>query len=190
MGLPPDVAYAALDIDGRAVKFLNLFFGVATSGSLVVPVPSRRFHPFPPEGFTPSGGYSEDSSAYPPEGVRPSGGRTAGETAAPRAAAPEIRARSVLQDILCQPPDDPADVAFLLKTLPCLERQEKGSSRRLLEALRARHVVVSFPVASLGGRGKGMRENYERGFAEMAKDGPWQIERLTFPTELVFVVKK
>jgi len=101
-----------------------------------------------------------------------------------------INSRAILQDILCQPPDEPADVAFLLKTLPCLERQERGASGRLLGTLRARHVVVSFPVASLGGRGKGMRENYERDFTQMAKGAPWQIERLEFPTELVFVVKK
>jgi len=36
-------------------------------------VPAR-----PPEGFRPSGGYSEDSPAYPPEGVKPSGGKASG----------------------------------------------------------------------------------------------------------------
>ena len=37
-------------------------------------VPRDACPPIPPEGFIPSGGYSEDSSAYPPEGVKPSGG--------------------------------------------------------------------------------------------------------------------
>jgi len=93
-------------------------------------------------------------------------------------------------DILCSPPTEEADVAFLLKTLPCLERQEKGGGRRVLDAIRARHIVVSFPVASLGGREKGMRANYEKTFLEMFAGGPWQVERLEFPTELVFVVRR
>ncbi len=60
------------------------------------------------------------------------------------------------QDILADPPVDPADVALLLKTSSTLERQEKGATVRLVEALRAPFVVVSFAVKSLGGREKGM----------------------------------
>lgn len=101
-----------------------------------------------------------------------------------------IRGRAVHRDVLSQVPDEPAGVAFLLKTLPGLERQEKGSALRVLEALRARHIVVSFPVASLGGREKGMRTNYERGFLALAAGKPWEVVRLEFPAELVFVVVK
>jgi 16S rRNA (guanine(1405)-N(7))-methyltransferase len=54
------------------------------------------------------------------------------------------------------------DVVLLLKTLPCLEQQEKGASLRLLQSLRTRFVVVSFPRGSLGGRDKGMHENYSQ----------------------------
>lgn len=99
-----------------------------------------------------------------------------------------IAGRAVHADILCRTPDEPADVAFLLKTLPGLERQEKGAAHRVLAALEARHIVVSFPAASLGGREKGMRGNYERAFLEMTVCKPWRVERLAFPTELVFVV--
>jgi len=101
-----------------------------------------------------------------------------------------VNGRAVHGDILCQPPTEPADVAFLLKTLPSLERQEKGSGQRVLEALNARHIVVSFPTASLGGRDKGMRESYERVFLDLVADMPWRVERLEFQTELAFVIQK
>jgi 16S rRNA (guanine(1405)-N(7))-methyltransferase len=129
MALPDDARYAAFDIDGRAVAFLNRFFALAG-----------------------------------------------------------VDGRAVHGDIVCHVPTEPADMALVLKTLPCLERQEPGSGRRLLEALRTRRIVVSFPVASLGGHDKGMRENYERTFRRMVEGGSWQIARLDFPTELVFVL--
>jgi 16S rRNA (guanine(1405)-N(7))-methyltransferase len=94
------------------------------------------------------------------------------------------------QDILAHLPAEPADVALLLKTSSTVERQEKGATVRLVEALRAPFVVVSFAVKSLGGREKGMTAHYRRQFQAMAEDRPWQIEELAFDTELVFVVKK
>jgi len=97
---------------------------------------------------------------------------------------------AVHADILFAPPTEEADVAFLLKAATSLERQEAGAARRVLDALRARHVVVSFPVASLGGRPKGMRENYEKALLGLTAGGPWQIERLEMSAELVFVLRR
>lgn len=92
------------------------------------------------------------------------------------------------QDIVCHPPQTNADVALLLKTSPTLERQEKGSTRRLLQALKTPFIVVSFSVKSLGGWEKGMLANYEREFLAMVKDAPWQVSKLVFEPELVFVI--
>jgi len=94
------------------------------------------------------------------------------------------------QDILCQPPDIPADVALLLKTAPCLDRQEPDGARRVLTSLRARFVVVSFAIKSLGGREKGMLAHYEAGFRALADAEGWPVKRLVFATELVFVARK
>jgi len=94
------------------------------------------------------------------------------------------------QDILVQPPTDQADLALLLKASSTLERQEKGSTARLVEALRAPSIVVSFAVKSLCGREKGMPAHYQRQFQAMAADRPWRVEELAFDTELVFVVSK
>jgi 16S rRNA (guanine(1405)-N(7))-methyltransferase len=94
------------------------------------------------------------------------------------------------QDLLCQPPDDDVDVALLLKMSPTLERQEPGSTLRLVEYLRAPSVVVSFAIRSLGGRDKGMEAHYQRQFLASIEDRPWSVKRLAFDTELVFVVSR
>ncbi|HNS51067.1 MAG TPA: 16S rRNA methyltransferase [Anaerolineae bacterium] len=104
------------------------------------------------------------------------------------------------QDVLVCPPADRADVALLLKMSPTLERQEPGSTARLIEALQATHVVVSFAVRSLGGREKGMAGNYQRQFEALwragfhsrpaAGYGNPAYEVLRFESELVFIVHK
>jgi 16S rRNA (guanine(1405)-N(7))-methyltransferase len=97
---------------------------------------------------------------------------------------------AVWQDILCHTPKSRVDVALLLKTGPTLERQEKEGTLRLLRALKTPFVVVSFSVKSLGGREKGMAAHYEREFLSSVAGESWQVIRLTFETELVFVVGK
>lgn len=98
------------------------------------------------------------------------------------------------QDILSQPPAEPADLALILKTLPCLEQAEKGAAARLLQTIQARHLLISYPAQSLGGRGKGMVENYEAQFWGLVNDQPaaaadrdWHITRFEFATELAFL---
>ncbi len=98
--------------------------------------------------------------------------------------------QAVHADLLRAPPAEEADVAFLLKAATSLERQERGATRRLLDALRVRNIVVSFPIASLGGRDRGMRRNYERAFRALLGHASWTVERLEFPAELAFVVHK
>ena len=51
-------------------------------------------------------------------------------------------------------------------------------------------VVISFPARSLGGRSKGMVDNYADHFAELIAGQPWQVTRFDFPTELVFRVMR
>ncbi|HEY0733482.1 MAG TPA: hypothetical protein VGD69_01125 [Herpetosiphonaceae bacterium] len=93
-------------------------------------------------------------------------------------------------DLVSAPPQEQVDVALALKVLPPLEQIDKHSSLRLLRTLNARIIIVSFPARSLGGRNKGMAENYESRFLPMAQAEQWQIERFDFPTELVFRLTK
>ncbi len=92
------------------------------------------------------------------------------------------------QDVLSHPPGDAADVTLLLKMSPTLERQEPGATLSLIEQLNAPYVVVSFAIRSLGGREKGMVEQYQQQFLGWLKDRQWPAEKLAFDSELVFIV--
>ena len=94
------------------------------------------------------------------------------------------------QDVLCEPPRERADLAFLMKMAPCLERRQKGTTIRLLDTLRVRYVVVSFPVRSLSGRSKHMPEFYTRSFTDMVAGTGWTLTEVPIDGELVFVVDK
>ncbi|MFH1084933.1 MAG: 16S rRNA methyltransferase, partial [Chloroflexota bacterium] len=98
---------------------------------------------------------------------------------------------------LAQPEALPAaDVALILKTVPCLEQTDKAAGARLLAAAPAPVLVVTFPTHSLGRRDKGMPASYERRFWELASGQPlaggqpWRVETLRFETELAFVVRR
>jgi len=88
-------------------------------------------------------------------------------------------------NLASQIPNNKIDVALLLKTLPCLEQLDKTINTRLLREINAPVLVVSFPTASLGGKGKGMEQYYDQHFRELL-DTTWSIEKLLFPTEMVF----
>lgn len=87
-------------------------------------------------------------------------------------------------------PQEQVHLAMLLKSIPCLEQLDKQLPLRLLEGIKADHILVSFPVTSLGGRGKGMRANYETHFQQLVEGHSWQVKRFEFPGELAFLVTK
>ncbi|HEY6407388.1 MAG TPA: hypothetical protein VIY29_07970 [Ktedonobacteraceae bacterium] len=102
-----------------------------------------------------------------------------------------VRGSAQVYDVLQTCPTQQADVAFLLKAIPCLEQVDKMAGYRLLHEINARNLVVSFPMQSLGGRNKGMLEHYEAHFrALIGNEAQWEVKRLVFDTELVFVVRK
>lgn len=94
------------------------------------------------------------------------------------------------QDLLVDPPHDASDVALLFKMSPTLERQEPGATLRLIDSLRTPFVAVSFAVKSVSGREKGMAEHYQQQFLRLAGGRKWSIKKLSFETELVFVVER
>lgn len=102
----------------------------------------------------------------------------------------EIDGRASPCDLTAKIPDENAHVAFFLKSIPCLEQIDKAIGRRLLEGIQADHILVSFPVSSLGGRKKGMPDYYQEHFYEMVSEKSWKISRFEFATELAFLVTK
>lgn len=102
-----------------------------------------------------------------------------------------VEGQAFAADVLRPLPEKgPFDVAYLLKALPCLEQIAPGCGKRLLEELPARAILVSFPVASLGGRAKGMVAHYEAYLQSLVEGKPWRIQRFLFETELAFLIEK
>lgn len=93
-------------------------------------------------------------------------------------------------DVIHSCPTQKVDLAFILKTIPCLEQVDKSAGLRLLESINADYLVVSFPAHSLGGKNKGMAANYESRFFQLVANKHWTIQRFEFPGELVFLVHK
>jgi 16S rRNA (guanine(1405)-N(7))-methyltransferase len=96
------------------------------------------------------------------------------------------QARDVMQFI----PPGKVDLALILKTIPCLEQVDKAAGRRLLDGVNAEHMIVSFPVRSLGGHDKGMSANYEAHLRDLLAGKDCPVERYEFESELAFVIHK
>jgi 16S rRNA (guanine(1405)-N(7))-methyltransferase len=100
-----------------------------------------------------------------------------------------IPCRAASRDLIAAPPDDACDVALLLKTVPNLDQQHPDAAARVLSVIRARHIVISFPTRSLGGRGKGMARTYRQRFADLLDETSLaRAGEFEFDGELVFVV--
>lgn len=93
-------------------------------------------------------------------------------------------------DLVSAIPTEKAQVAFLLKSIPCLEQMDKSVALRLLESLQTEHILVSFPIHSLGGKQKGMDSFYQRHFNDLLSGRNWQVREFRFQTELAFLVSK
>ena len=102
----------------------------------------------------------------------------------------DVDGRTELCDVIGACPQQAAEVALVLKALPCLEQIDKGAGARLLDALPANHILVSFPVASLGGRKVGMAKTYEVRFMELAIARGWSVQRFVFAGELAFRIDR
>ncbi len=95
---------------------------------------------------------------------------------------------ATLCDLVTSPPREEADLALALKLLPTLDHLERGAAVALPRSLRARHLLVSFPARSLGGRHGGLAQQHEARFTTQAQDAGWRTQRFAFPGELAFPV--
>lgn len=101
-----------------------------------------------------------------------------------------VHGQTQMCDLVQSCPTQQVDVAFVFKTIPCLEQLDKHAGHRLLQSINARHMLVSFPLQSLGGKSKGMATFYEEHFLQLVAAETWSIRKVVFATELVFVVTK
>lgn len=63
-----------------------------------------------------------------------------------------VRLHVEARDLVADPPSLSAELGLMLKTVTTLEQQRRGQSTAALARLRCRHVVLSLPRRSLGGR--------------------------------------
>jgi 16S rRNA (guanine(1405)-N(7))-methyltransferase len=101
-----------------------------------------------------------------------------------------VNHRVIPCDLITELPNVDTQVAFLLKSLPCLEQMDKLAAERLLTGILAEHILVSFPVHSLAGRKKGMPSFYKAHFQKLISGKPWTVQTFEFQTELAFLVSK
>lgn len=94
------------------------------------------------------------------------------------------------RDILSGELEFAADVVFLFKTLPSLEQQVKGISRRLVQSINADNLVISFPTGSLCGKKKGMVENYSAFIKKITAGLISEMHVLTYSTEVFYILTK
>ncbi len=102
----------------------------------------------------------------------------------------QVDGQTFVCDLIGKPPVQKAQVAFLLKTIPCLEQVDKQIGLPLLDSIQADHILVSFPAASLGGRRKGMPAYYRDHFLSLIEGKSWSVTEFSFDSELAFLVTK
>jgi 16S rRNA (guanine(1405)-N(7))-methyltransferase len=101
-----------------------------------------------------------------------------------------ITYQAEVADLIESPPAQPADLTLLLKTVPCLERQQSGAGWALLDAVNSPVLVVTFPTKSLGQRPKGMFQTYSAAFEVYLGSRAWQADQAEIPNELIYIVRK
>ena len=99
-------------------------------------------------------------------------------------------AEAAMGDLLSGVPEEEYDIALLFKVLPLLDRQESGSADRVLNAIRAKYIVCSFPTRTLGGRNVGMEDNYSAWMEAHIPEGYAFCARFTTENELYYILKE
>jgi 16S rRNA (guanine(1405)-N(7))-methyltransferase len=83
-----------------------------------------------------------------------------------------------------------ADVVLLLKALPCLQQLDRAIGPRLLDAIDAPTLIISYPAHSLGGHKHGMPAHYAAEFDRLAAGRGWHVDTFPFATELVYRIRR
>ena len=95
-------------------------------------------------------------------------------------------------DALCEGfiPEGEWELALIMKLLPVLETQKKGSAKKLLESLNVKNVAVTFPTRTLGGRKVGMEQHYTEWFEGIIPECFTVKDRYICNFELVYILER
>jgi len=94
-----------------------------------------------------------------------------------------------VSDILLNPPEVEADVAFLFKEAHRMEQRRRGCNLPLWKALKVRHLLVSLPASSLSGQ-HDLAERQRHLVHTIMGEMPWQVTEMIFGNEMVFCIEK
>ncbi len=94
-----------------------------------------------------------------------------------------------VRDILVEPPEVAADLAFFLKEAHRLDARRAGANRDLWQALNCRWLVVSLPAQSMSGK-HDLRARHQRLVDRILKGSQWLVETLELGDELVYCINK
>ncbi|MGI6250496.1 MAG: hypothetical protein ACOYKD_03940 [Anaerolineaceae bacterium] len=83
-----------------------------------------------------------------------------------------------------------SDLTMLLKILPLLDQIDKGLAPYLIDHIKSDYLLISYPLKSLGGRGKGMLQTYRAHFLALMERKPWQYREVVFSNELVYICSR
>jgi 16S rRNA (guanine(1405)-N(7))-methyltransferase len=101
-----------------------------------------------------------------------------------------IQGKASVLDLSSQIPQQEVDLVIMLKLIPLLDQIDKGIASILLQGLKAKAMLISFPLKSLGGRGKGMLTTYQKRFEALSTGLNAKIDEYLFPNELVYLIRK
>lgn len=100
-----------------------------------------------------------------------------------------VSGQAITNDLIAAPPPQSADIAFLFKTLSCLQHQTPDLLS-ILDKIQANWLVITFPTRSLGNRNKGMTATYRAFLQNLINPRPWKSHELLRPSELIFIIQK
>jgi 16S rRNA (guanine(1405)-N(7))-methyltransferase len=91
-------------------------------------------------------------------------------------------------DILETEPNETFDLIILLKTMPLLAQMDKTAPEKLLDTLNFRHMIISYPLKSLGRHNKGMEKTYRAQFEALIAKKSLKVQEYAVPNELFFIL--
>jgi len=101
-----------------------------------------------------------------------------------------IQGNARVQDLSSWVPTESVQLVLMLKLVPLLDQMDKAIAPRLLEVLNTEHILLSYPLRSLGGHAKGMRLTYTKQFEKLTAGLPYTIQTFEYSNEIAFLLSK
>jgi len=92
------------------------------------------------------------------------------------------------QDILVEPPQIQADVAFFFKEAHRFEQRQHGCNRAFWQALNVKYLLVSLPTRNLTGQ-HSLLDRQRSLVRNTLKGLEWKVEELVFQDEMMFCIQ-